>query len=90
MAEVLIKIKVMPEDAETDIKKLLEACDKKATEQGATIAQHEIQPIAFGLNALILIIISEEKKGITGLEEALESIPDVSTIEVQDVRRAIG
>ncbi|UCD03989.1 MAG: elongation factor 1-beta [Candidatus Woesearchaeota archaeon] len=90
MAEVLIKIKVMPEDAETNIKKLLESCDKKAAEQGATIAQHEIQPVAFGLNALMLIVISEESKGITSLEEALESIPEVSTIEVQDVRRAIG
>ena len=90
MAEVLIKMKVMPEDAETDMNKLLEVCETTAKKEGATVHQHEIQPIAFGLNALILIMISDESKGITNLENAMEAIPQVSTIEVQDVRRAIG
>lgn len=90
MAEVLVKIKIMPEDADTDIDKLLEKCKKTVVKQGGEVGQHEIQPIAFGLNSIILIIIINESKGITNLEEALEAIPEVSTIEVQDVRRAIG
>ena len=90
MAEVIIKMKVMPENAETDIDKLLVTCKSAAEKQEATVHQHEIQPIAFGLNALILIMTIEEKKGITDLENAIQEIPEVSTIEVLDVRRAIG
>jgi elongation factor 1-beta len=51
----------------------------------------EIEPIAFGLKALKIIFVADEKKGGTdNLEVEINKIPGVNSVEVIDVRRAIG
>lgn len=90
MGEVIIKMKVMPEGTETDIDNLLDKCKKAADNQEAKIHDQEVQPVAFGLKALILLMTIDEDRGISDLEEEIEGIDKVSTIEVLDVRRAVG
>lgn len=85
MGEVAAKIRVMPESAELDLEKL------KADLKGVIppIARlHGIveQPIAFGLKALIVVVILDDKKG--GMEEtesALAKVPGVESVEVEEV-----
>lgn len=83
-------MKIMPEDVEVDMNEVLDQCKKVVLEQEGEIHQHEIQPIAFGLNALILVILIDEKKGTTHLEEAINNLPLVSGGEIMDLRRAFG
>lgn len=90
MANMIIKMKIMPEDVEVDMNEVLDQCKKVVLEQEGEIHQHEIQPIAFGLNALILVILIDEKKGTTHLEEAINNLPLVSGGEIMDLRRAFG
>ena len=50
-----------------------------------------IEPIAFGLRALKIIFVMDEAKGSTEpLEQDLAAIHGVQSVDVVDVRRAIG
>ena len=51
----------------------------------------EQEPIAFGLKALKITFAMDENKGSTDtLEEDINGIEGVNSVEVVDVRRAIG
>ena len=51
----------------------------------------EIVPVAFGLSAVKIIFIMDEKLGTTEpLEEKITKISGVNSVEVTDVRRCIG
>ena len=59
-------------------------CD---TEQFKT----EIEPVAFGLKAINLLFAMDEAKGSTDeLENKIKEIEGVNSVEVVDVRRAVG
>ncbi len=91
MAEVLITLKVMPDGTETDIKNLEKLVSKEIKEFGGRIEKIEIEPIAFGLQALKIIFSMDERKGSTeSLENKVSDINGVSSVEVTDVRRMIG
>ena len=91
MAEVIVTLKIMPSSPDADLVRI-EAESKKIIEKfGGEIGKKEIEPIAFGLNALKLIIIYDEKKGSTdALEASISEVDDVNSVEVTDCRRAIG
>ena len=81
----------MPEEPGIDLKKLQDKATKLIASWGAQFGKAETQPVAYGLNALMLTIISDESKGGTDeLERQISEMPGVSSIEVTDVRRAIG
>ena len=91
MASVLITLKIMPESPEVDLKKLEGNASETITRYGAKVIKSEQEPVAFGLKALKIIIIMDEKKGDTEpLENQLKDIPGVQNVEVIDVRRAVG
>ncbi len=91
MAEVLITLKVMPDGTEIDIKNLEKLVSKEIKEFSGRIEKVEIEPIAFGLQALKIIFSMDEKRGSTeALENKISDIAGVSSVEVTDVRRMIG
>ena len=49
-----------------------------------------IEPIAFGLNAIILQFMIDESIALDGIEDRLRVIPTVSSIDIIDFRRAFG
>lgn len=91
MAQLVVTIKIMPESPDVDLK----AIEIKATEEiskfGGDVGKVEIEPIAFGLKALKLFFVMDEKKGSTDLlEEKVSNIDGVESVEISDIRRAIG
>ena len=51
----------------------------------------ELVPVAFGLKALsIMFVMPEEMGGTDPLEDKIREIEGVESVEVTDVRRAIG
>ena len=81
----------MPESPEVDIDKLTKECEAKIKPLDFEVAQKEVEPIAFGLKALILVLVGPEKAGGTDpIEKALSEIDGVSQVEAIDVRRAFG
>ena len=85
-----VKIKIMPEFPESDLKKIEEDAKQVLEKTGAKIHSIEIEPIAFGLKAVIIIFGWPEEKGLDLLEDELSAVEQVSSTEVLEMRRALG
>lgn len=91
MADVIITLKIMPENPETNLKELEEKAKLEIENFGGEVGKVEIEPVAFGIKALKLIFVIEEEKGSTEeLEKNIQEINGVNSVEAVDVRRAIG
>jgi len=92
MANVVITLKLMPEDVEVDLDGLhLEAEKAIHNYAGKGEIRAEQEPIAFGLRALKLTFVMDESKGgLDPLEDILRNLEGVQSVQVVDVRRAIG
>ena len=92
MAQVVVTLKIMPQSPEVNLEKL----EFKAKEEifkfcNSQEFKTQIQPIAFGLKALIIYFVMDEKIGTTDrLEQAISQLEGVESVEVPDVRRAVG
>lgn len=92
MANVIITIKIMPESPEIDLA-ALEGQVKNVISGivGESETKSELEPVAFGLKALKIIFVMDESKGSTDeMENKIKEIQGVNSVEVVDVRRAIG
>ena len=85
-----VKIKIMPASLETDLVKIEEEVRVVMKTRGVKNPQFEVQPIAFGLKALIVLFGWPEEKEFEGFENSLMKIKGISSIKVIDMRRAIG
>ena len=91
MANVILSLKIMPKSPDEDLNKIEEEIKKEVSSFGAEVGKVETEPLAFGLNVLKIFIIMDEKKGDTEpLEDKIRSLKGVESVEVVDVRRAIG
>ncbi len=87
MSSLLYRVKVFPKGAETSSKTLSDSIGLKISEKGKILRSTE-EPIAFGISALILDIVAEERSGITDeLEELIKGSDLVSGIEPIGVSR---
>jgi translation elongation factor aEF-1 beta len=83
MGKVAITFRLMPEGLETDIDKLQEEVKGIL---GEYIKSMQVKPFAFGLNALYVIALVPDEKGIVDrLESSLGEIKDIQGIEVVGV-----
>jgi elongation factor 1-beta len=92
MALMIVTLKIMPENPEVDLEalkpKVLAEIERFA---GKGNTKEEIVPIAFGLSALQIIFIMDESLGSTDpLETTLKGLEGVNSVEILDMRRAIG
>ena len=92
MAEVIITLKIMPDSPEVDFGSILTETKRLIADYaGEGEIKEEQEPIAFGLKALKVTFVADESKGSTdSLEENIKNIEGVNSVEVIDVRRALG
>lgn len=91
MAQVIVDMKIMPTSPDVDLAKLTKEIDAIIAKYGGKLHKHEIQPVAFGLKALLLILTVDESKGSTdALEEKLSHVKGVESVQVTGVSRALG
>ena len=92
MANVVVTLKIMPQDVNVDLsdleskakKEIVKFCNSKEFKT-------QIEPIAFGLKALVIFFVMDESIGSTEeLEKKISQINGVESVEVTDVRRAVG
>ena len=92
MAQAIVSLKIMPVSPEVSLANI-EADAKKAIIEFAGEGEMKIEqePIAFGLKAINIIFVMDESQGSTEpLEDKIGQINGVNSVEVTDVRRAIG
>lgn len=81
----------MLESPETNIEEVENEVVVKIEDYGANVGKAEVEPVAFGLKALKITCIMDESKGGTDkLEENIKEVEGVKSVDVVDVRRAIG
>ena len=91
MARVYVTIKIMPEDAEQDLNNISDEAKNKITAYGGSVMEVKEEPVAFGVNSVNITFTVDEAKGTTdALEEQISKIKGVMSVNVTDVRRAIG
>jgi|Deesub1362B_J571_1020462.scaffolds.fasta_scaffold00237_25 elongation factor 1-beta len=82
MGTVIMKLKVMPSDVEVDLEKIRE----KIVENPGKVEVKDfgIQPIAFGLKALIVVAVMPDEEGINDqFIEKIQGIDGVESVEVE-------
>ena len=82
----------MPDSPDADLNKIEKEVIKEIKKfAGETETKKEIELVAFGLKALKIIFVSDESKSnLDELENNIKLINHVNSVEVIDVRRAIG
>ena len=79
MGKVAITFRIMPESAEDDV----EAIGEKISELGAK--QIDIEEVAFGLKALKVLFVVDDKEGGQDLEEKLGKIEGIGSVESEGI-----
>jgi elongation factor 1-beta len=93
MATAIVTLKIMPEGPDHDLNFIKDKCIEliKSFSGQEAETKSEEKPIAFGLKALEIIFTMDEAKGSTdNLEKQITDLEGVQSVEVSDVRRAIG
>jgi len=82
--------KIMPSSPDVNLKEL-EGKIKEVLEkaEGKKI-RFEQEPVAFGLKAIKAGFDLDESKNLDPIQEEIQNIENVSSIEVDDMRRAFG
>lgn len=98
MAIVIVTMKVMPSSPDEPLGPIREAVSKEITEFGGRIGTMrdgtvaiKVEPVAFGLQALVFMFSMDESLGGTeDVEKKISQLPGVESVQVTDVRRAVG
>lgn len=87
MGSYVIRMKILPEDTAVDLEKML-AGVSGLLPKSAQVRGHKVEPIAFGLSAIIADIVAPEEEGMVDkIEEIVSKAPQVSQYEVIAVSR---
>jgi len=82
-----IKIKIMPTSPEVNMEELSSKIKNLVETSGGKNREYEIEPIAFGLNAIIAFFEWPEESPLEEFETKLEKVENVNSIKVIDMRK---
>ena len=89
MANVIATMKIMPDSPDRDLEELSKKIEEKISEFGK-VYKKSMQPVAFGLKALVFAVMMEEKAGGTEpLEEGIRNIEGINDVQITDVTRSV-
>jgi elongation factor 1-beta len=87
MARLVVRIRILPAEAESNLENVVESI-KKSIPQGMEKKSSSLEPIAFGLKAIIGDFLLDDAEGqMDKLEEAIKSVEGVGEIEVTNISR---
>lgn len=85
MGEVGLQYRILPEDIDVDLDKI-ENSIKAALPEGAALKASEKRPVAFGLKALhVLIVLDDKKGGAEQVEAAISGVAGVQSVEIVEM-----
>jgi len=85
MGEVAVTFRIMPKDADVDLRGI-----EKDVRSLAEVRSVELEPVAFGLKALrVLVVVPDAAGGTEEVERRLREIKGVGNIQAVDVRRLL-
>ncbi len=90
MGTALIQLKIMPESPDSDLIKIQKQAEKIIQEKQGQNPQFKTEPVAFGLNSITASFSIDESIPTDPFETKIKEIPNVSSAEIIDFRRAFG
>jgi elongation factor 1-beta len=82
MGEVALQYRVLPEGLEVNLDDLLTSITK-ALPEGALLKASEKKPLAFGLQALhVLVVLDDKKGGAEMVETTIAGLAGVQSVEI--------
>jgi len=87
---VVVILRIMPESVDSDLNIIKEEIHKQMSSHGGKNITFEEKPVAFGLKAIILKMAFPEEKGTEIIEKTISEISGVSSVSIEDYRRAFG
>ncbi len=85
MGSVVMKLKVMPVDVNVNLDEVLEKV-KGIGVEGVEVRSAEIQPIAFGLKALVILAVLPDAENVGDkFVEEIQKIDGVESVEIEDM-----
>ncbi len=85
-----IIVKLMPESPSTDLRAIEKKAQHAMEKIGAKNISFETREVAFGLKSIHMKFAISEDKGTDLVEAELAKVPDVSSVTIEDYRRAFG
>jgi elongation factor 1-beta len=82
-----VKIKIMPNSPEANLEEIETKVKELIKERKGINNEYSIEPIAFGLKALIAFFQWPEEKELEELEEKINSIENIQSVQVIDIRK---
>lgn len=87
MARLVARIRIMPADAESNLDSVVQSM-KTSMPEGMEMKGHAVEPIAFGLNAIVGDFLLDDAEGqMDRLEDAIKKVAGVGEIEVTNISR---
>lgn len=87
MARLVARIRIMPANAESNLDNVVNSM-KSSMPEGMEMKGHAIEPIAFGLKAVVGDFVLEDAEGqMDKLEDSIKNIEGVGEIEVMNISR---
>jgi elongation factor 1-beta len=87
MARLVARIRILPAEAESNLETVVGTI-KGSMPEGMEMKGHAMEPIAFGLNALVGDFLLEDAEGqMDKLEESIRAVEGVGEIEVMNISR---
>jgi elongation factor 1-beta len=87
MGSYVIRLKVLPQETDIPHEKVINSVTN-ALPQGVLIKGHKIEPIAYGLSAIILDVVAPEEEGVIDkVEHSVSTAPLVGQYELVGVSR---
>ena len=83
-------VKIMPSSPETNLEEIETSAKVILEQQGAQNISFERKDIAFGLKAVYVKMAWPEEKDTHHIEDSLSKIKNISSVQIEDYRRAFG
>lgn len=87
MARLVARIRILPAEAESNLEQVTELL-RKSMPAGMELKNSSMEPIAFGLKAIIGDFLLDDAEGqMDKLEESIKQVQGVGEIEVMNISR---
>ncbi len=82
-----VKIKIMPNSPEVDLVETEHKVKSIIVAEGGINNEYTIEPIAFGLKALIAFFQWPEEKDLEKVEEEIKALDNIQSVQIIDIRK---
>ena len=90
MGTALITLKIMPISPEVNLEEIKEKTKAIIENKQGKNIRFEEEPIAFGLKAVKALFDIDESIELETIEQEIEKLEKVNSVQVADMRRAFG